>query len=139
MRNVTLAAATLAGALLLAGCAGSGPASPAVPTAAQGGGAPAGQDAAGRAAALHAAAQCIRQHGIPSYADPVLASGGRVYSDSRSIEDAPEGTINARGRPRRRSWSRPASGRPRACARTACRTSTTRRRNRATRRGTGSG
>jgi len=95
MRNVTLAAATLAGALLLAGCAGSGPASPAVPTAAQGGGAPAGQDAAGRAAALHAAAQCIRQHGIPSYADPVLASGGRVYSDSRSIEDAPEGTINA--------------------------------------------
>ena len=95
MRNVTLAAATLAGALLLAGCAGSGPASPAVPTAAQGGGAPAGQDAGGRAAALHAAAQCIRQHGIPSYADPVLASGGRVYSDSRSIEDAPEGTINA--------------------------------------------
>jgi len=95
MRNVILAAATLAAAVLLAGCAGSGPASPAVPTAAQGGGAAAGQDTGSRAAALHAAAQCIRQHGIPSYADPVLASGGRVYSDSRSIEDAPEGTINA--------------------------------------------
>ncbi len=45
--------------------------------------------------ALHAAAQCIRQHGVPTYADPVLTPSGEVYSDSRSIEDAPQATINA--------------------------------------------
>jgi hypothetical protein len=101
MRNATYTAAALAGALLLAGCAGSGPAAPAVPTAPQGGAvssqpSEAGQAAAnGRAAALHAAAQCIRQHGVPSYQDPVLASGGRVFSDLRSIQDAPDATISA--------------------------------------------
>jgi hypothetical protein len=47
-----------------------------------------------RAAALRAAAQCIRQHGIPSYADPVLTAGGQVYSDSRSIQDAPQSVLN---------------------------------------------
>lgn len=99
MRNAMYTAAALAGALLLAGCAGSGPAAPAVPTAAQGGGAVSSQasqvTASGRAAALHAAAQCIRQHGIPSYQDPVLVSGGRVFSDLRSIQDAPDATISA--------------------------------------------
>jgi len=80
MRNATYTAAALAGALLLAGCVSS----------------QAGQaTASGRAAALHAAAQCIRQHGIPSYQDPVLASGGRVFSDLRSIQDAPDATISA--------------------------------------------
>ena len=100
-----------AGSVLLAGCAAGGPAAPAVPTAAQSvagtaagqggagqGGAGqggAGQGGAARAAALHQAAQCIRQHGIPSYADPVLTSGGRVYSDSRSIQDAPQAALSA--------------------------------------------
>jgi hypothetical protein len=37
---------------------------------------------------LHAAAECIREHGIPSYQDPVLTADGQVYSDSRSIQDA---------------------------------------------------
>src|SRR5690348_1787291 len=99
------------GSVLLAGCAAGGPAAPAVPTAAQSvagtaagqggagqGGAGqggAGQGGAARAAALHQAAQCIRQHGIPSYADPVLTSGGRVYSDSRSIQDASPATLDA--------------------------------------------
>ena len=98
MRNATYTAAALAGALLLAGCADSGPAPPAVPTAPQGGAVSSQASqvtASGRAAALHAAAQCIRQHGIPSYSDPVLASGGRVFSDLRSIEDAPDTTISA--------------------------------------------
>jgi opacity protein-like surface antigen len=40
-----------------------------------------------RVAQLHAAAQCIREHGVPSYADPVLSAGGYVYTDSRSIQD----------------------------------------------------
>jgi hypothetical protein len=48
-----------------------------------------------RAAALHAAAQCIRQRGIPSYADPVLTASGQVYSDSRSIQNAPQSVLNA--------------------------------------------
>ena len=98
MRNATYTAAALAGALLLAGCADSGPAPPAVPTAPPGGAVSSQASqvtASGRAAALHAAAQCIRQHGIPSYQDPVLASGGRVFSDLRSIEDAPDTTISA--------------------------------------------
>jgi hypothetical protein len=48
-----------------------------------------------RAAALHAAAQCIRQHGVPSYTDPVLTASGQVYSDSRSIQDASQSVLNA--------------------------------------------
>jgi hypothetical protein len=124
MRNRYVIAA-LAGALLLAGCGGSATSSPGVPAlsqvasqgaqgqGAQGQGAQ-GQGAQGqgspsqaprqptsqlsgsdRAAALHAAAQCIRQHGIPSYADPVLTAGGQVYSDSRSIQDAPQPVADA--------------------------------------------
>jgi hypothetical protein len=117
MRNRYVVAA-LAGALLLAGCGGSATSSPGVPAlspAAQGQGAQ-GQGAQGqgspsqgtrnqaptsqltgsaRAAALHAAAQCIRQHGVPSYADPVLTASGQVYSDSRSIQDASQSVLNA--------------------------------------------
>ena len=101
MRNTMYVTVALAGALLLAGCASSGPSSPVVPAATQAVGATVSQGGAGqgtasdRAAALHAAAQCIRQHGIPSFADPVLTSGGQVYSDSRSIQGASDGTINA--------------------------------------------
>src|ERR1700722_18942856 len=115
MRNFYVIAA-LAGALLLAGCGGSATSSPGVPTLSQaprqggqgGQGAP-GQGApsrgpkepasqlsgSARAAALHGAAQCIRQHGIPSYADPVLTASGQVYSDSRSIQDAPAAVASA--------------------------------------------
>jgi len=119
MRNRYVVAA-LAGALLLAGCGGSATSSPGVPAlsqaagqGAQGQGSPS-QGAQGqgspsqgpreptsqlsgsaRAAVLHAAAQCIRQHGIPSYADPVLTASGQVYSDSRSIQDAPQPVLDA--------------------------------------------
>lgn len=95
MRHVTYVTAALA-AVLLAGCASSGSSPPVVPTAAQGGGTATSQlTGSGRAAALHAAAQCIRQHGIPSYADPVLTPDGHVYTDSRSFDNAPQGTLNA--------------------------------------------
>ena len=101
--------AVLAGGLLLAGCGSSGSSSPAVPSLSQA----AGQESqaaghaaasspgaspqaessqgswAGRAAELHAAAQCIRQHGVPAYTDPVLSASGQVYTDSRSLDDAP--------------------------------------------------
>jgi hypothetical protein len=88
--------AALAGALLLAGCGGSAASSPGVPALSQsaGQGSPS-QGSSARAAALHAAAQCIRQHGIPSYADPVLTASGQVYTDSRSIQDAPQAVLNA--------------------------------------------
>jgi hypothetical protein len=86
----------------MAGCSGSGGASPTVPSlsqsaaAAQGnGGQGAGGSGAARASALHAAAQCIRQHGIPGYADPVLTPDGQVYSDSRSIQNASESVFAA--------------------------------------------
>ena len=120
MRNRYVIAA-LTGALLLAGCGGSATSSPGVPAlsqAAQGQGAQGngaqGQGAQGqssasqgpqqptsqltgsaRAAALRAAAQCIRQHGVPSYADPVLTASGQVYSDSRSIQDASQAVLDA--------------------------------------------
>jgi len=100
MRNGTyVVIAALGGALLLAGCSGSASSSPAVPSlsqAAAGQGAAAGQvTGSGRTAALHAAAQCIRQHGVPSYADPVLTPSGQVYSDSRSIQNSGQATLNA--------------------------------------------
>ncbi len=47
-----------------------------------------------RTTALHAAAQCIRQHGIPGYTDPVLTPSGEVYSDTRAFQDAPQTVVN---------------------------------------------
>jgi hypothetical protein len=41
-----------------------------------------------RAAALHDAAECIRAHGIPGFADPVLTPSGATYSDRRPFERA---------------------------------------------------
>jgi hypothetical protein len=41
-----------------------------------------------RVAQLHAAAQCLREHGVPNYQDPVLTADGYVYTDSRAIQDA---------------------------------------------------
>jgi hypothetical protein len=104
--------AVLAGGLLLAGCGSSGAGSPGVPTlsgaashgaAGQGGASPSSsaqaQSAqgswAGRGAELHAAAQCIRQHGIPGYGDPVLTPAGQVYTDSRSFDNAPRSVWDA--------------------------------------------
>lgn len=84
--------------LPVAACGGPGSASPAVPSLGQGvsGGQAAASTAAGaRASALHAAAQCIRQHGIPGYADPVLTPGGQVYTDARSFQDVSQSVANA--------------------------------------------
>jgi hypothetical protein len=105
----------LAGALLLVGCGSSGSSSPSVPALSQAvgqGSHAVGQGAssspgasaqaesaqgswAGRAAELNAAAQCIRQHGIPGYTDPVLTASGQVYTDSRSFDDAPRSVWDA--------------------------------------------
>jgi hypothetical protein len=89
-------------ALLLAGCGSSGAGSAAVPSLSQsaaqsagavgqGAGAPGGD----RAAGLHAAAQCIRQHGIPAYQDPMLTPSGQVYTDSRDFDKAPQSVWDA--------------------------------------------
>lgn len=105
LRPAACAAAGLAVAIAVstAGCGSERSAAPAVPSISQrpsGGpanGSAAGGSAAGgaRATALHAAAQCIRQHGIPGYADPVLTPGGQVYSDSRSFQNAPQSVAAA--------------------------------------------
>ena len=110
MRKSRYILAAVAGALLVAGCAGSGSSPAAVPSLSQAAGqgsqaaspgASSSQSAsaqgswAGRAAELHAAAQCIRQHGIPAYSDPVLTASGAVYSDSRPIQDAPQSVADA--------------------------------------------
>ena len=78
--------------LLGAGC-GSGASPASVPSLS---GAGSSQGAGGsQAADLRAAAQCIRQHGIPGYADPVLTPGGAVYSDRRSVQDASQSVLDA--------------------------------------------
>jgi hypothetical protein len=41
-----------------------------------------------RVAALHAAAECLRQHGINNFADPVLGANGQVFTDARPLQDA---------------------------------------------------
>ena len=88
-------------ALPVGACGGSGSTPPAVPSLSQsqaGGtvGSTAGSTGnASRAAALHAAAQCIRQHGIPGYTDPVLTPGGQVYTDTRSFQDVSPSVANA--------------------------------------------
>jgi len=38
--------------------------------------------------ALHQAAQCIRTHGIPNYADPTVGAGFTIYTDQRDLENA---------------------------------------------------
>ena len=41
-----------------------------------------------RVGQLHAAAQCIREHGVPDYQDPTLTADGLVFTDARSIQAA---------------------------------------------------
>ena len=89
MRIVIACAAVLV--LALGGCSGS-PASPGVPRLSGGTAAANPQQ---RKAALHAAAECIRQHGIAGYQDPVLTADGHVYTDARSYRDAEDATIAA--------------------------------------------
>jgi hypothetical protein len=87
-------AAALLAALGVLGAGCSSSASPAsVPSLSSATGShPAGSS---RAAELHAAAQCIRQHGVPGYADPVLTPSGAAYSDRRSIQDASQSVLDA--------------------------------------------
>lgn len=78
--------------VLLAGCGGTGGPSSQVPsigttaTVTSGG---------GRGAALHEVAQCIREHGLPSYPDPVLTASGQVYTDVQTFRLASEPVANA--------------------------------------------
>jgi hypothetical protein len=39
-------------------------------------------------AQLHDAAQCLREHGVPGYQDPVLTPEGYVFTDARAVQDA---------------------------------------------------
>lgn len=79
--------------LLAALAACSSPPSATVPTLA--GSAAASSDPAARRNALHAAAECIRQHGIPTYQDPVLTADGHVFTDARSLQNASDATMEA--------------------------------------------
>jgi hypothetical protein len=66
-------------ALALAGCT-AGQAAPAVPSL---GGGTAG--APSQASALHLAGQCIRQHGVPGFPDPMLNPAGQVTFDKNQL------------------------------------------------------
>jgi hypothetical protein len=56
---------------------------------------PAAAGADDRAAKLHEAAECLRQHGVQHFADPVLGANGQVFTDTRTLERAPENTVNS--------------------------------------------
>lgn len=104
--------AIAAAALTACGSAGGATTSPTVPSLAGGSGSGSGHGAsaspsgaghqsgkadgpasghdysAARVTALRGAAACIRAHGIPGYADPVLTPSGATYSDRRPFENA---------------------------------------------------
>lgn len=84
MTREKIAAGLACAGLLLAGC-GAAPTN-GVPSI--GGGTAAVVNHGSQQQALHAAAQCIRQHGVPNYPDPVVAPDGSVYTDQRSLQDA---------------------------------------------------
>jgi hypothetical protein len=91
-RSVAAGGALLAASILTA-CSGSSN-GPQVPSLAS---ASAQPTATGnRAAALHAAAQCIREHGVPAYQDPVLTADGQVFTDTRSLQRYADGGPAAR-------------------------------------------
>src|ERR1700736_4973097 len=97
MRRTAVPAGALAAlALALAACGATGAAAPAVPSLGTvTGTTTGGQGTQGKAALVHAAADCIRQHGIPGYQEPVLTPDGQVYSDTRSIQEAPQSVQDA--------------------------------------------
>jgi len=84
-RFAALTAVVVAVGLLVAGCSGSGSSS-GVPSLRHGQSGSSGTHH--NAAALHTAAQCIRDHGIPNYQDPVVGPGEVVYADQRNLERA---------------------------------------------------
>lgn len=95
MASYAVAALVASVALLAAGCASSGGSPPAVPSLSQSGAQGTGGAGSARGNALHVAAQCIRQHGVPGYTDPVLTPSGSVYTDTRSIQDVPQSVRDA--------------------------------------------
>jgi hypothetical protein len=90
-RFISPVAAVGVAVLAVAGCGGSHSA----------GSVPSLQGSAGSQAhahhnstALHAAAQCIRDNGVPNYADPVIGPGDVVYADQRSLEKVSDSVVN---------------------------------------------
>ena len=74
----------LSGLLVVAGCS----AAPTTSVPSLAGATATATSHATNAQALHAAAQCIREHGVPAYPDPVIAPDGSVYTDQRSLQEA---------------------------------------------------
>lgn len=50
---------------------------------------PAATGSGDRAAKLHDAAECLRQHGVENFHDPVLGANGQVFTDTRALEEKP--------------------------------------------------
>src|SRR5262245_17101923 len=96
-RLLTAAAAGAIAVVAVGACAS--PAATGVPSVPGAAGraatAAAGDASEARRAKLHDAASCTRQHGIPTYQDPVLTSDGHVYTDVRSIQDATQEALDA--------------------------------------------
>jgi hypothetical protein len=50
---------------------------------------PAASGRAGAIQLIHAAAQCLRDHGIPTFPDPVLESNGQLQMDDQLLNSLP--------------------------------------------------
>lgn len=48
---------------------------------------PAATGSGDRAAKLHDAAECLRQHGVKNFQDPVLGANGQVFTDTRALDE----------------------------------------------------
>src|SRR5262245_55029475 len=102
-----------------------------------------------RTAKLHDAAECLRQHGVQNFHDPVLGADGQVFTDTRALEEKePQTTVSTaltacRDKINAANWHPaqvpPAPASLVAAGRTACPTSRTRPPARRTHRGTASG
>jgi hypothetical protein len=95
--RVTTIAGAAATAVLLAAC-GHAAQSATVPTLSHAGTTTAASGSS-RAQALHAAAQCIRDHGIPNFSDPTVSPDGQVYTDQRPVQDYEQNNGTPRDQP----------------------------------------
>jgi hypothetical protein len=89
-------AITLLGALAFAGAAcGSSHSTPQVARAAGAAHTAAAPGRAGATQLIHAAAQCLRDHGIPNFPDPVFDAHGQLQIDDQLLKSLPNSVTQA--------------------------------------------
>ena len=86
-------ALVLVGVTLMLGACGASSHDSGVPTLSASNGNATDSGSRPSTSALHAAAQCIRDHGIPAYQDPAVGPDFTIYADQRSLEKASDAAV----------------------------------------------